>query len=176
VPAFVHSAGLPLRVGIRNITVDIAFGGEFYAIVDSEAIGVPIEMANGSVLVRMGREIKDAVESAIRVQHPRHADIRGIQGTMFTGPSRGAADLRSATVMDGEVLRRSPGFTATAALMAVLDAMGVLTEAHSFTHEGVIGTTLEGRVGEREEGDLPAIVPIIEGSASITGFHEFVGD
>jgi proline racemase len=175
VPSFVQSAGLGVRIGSRTISVDIAFGGEFYAIADSEAIGVPIEMTNGSVLVRMGREIQDAVESAIRIQHPAHPDIKGIQGTMFTGPSRGAADLRSATVLDGEVLRRSPGFTATAALMAVLDAMGVLAEEHSFTHEGVIGTTLEGRVGKREDGDVPAIVPIIEGSASITGFHEFVG-
>jgi len=174
VPAFVQSAGLPLRIGSRNITVDVAFGGEFYAIADSEAIGVPIDMTNEPALVRMGREIQDAIESAIHVQHPRRADIKGIHGTMFTGPSRGAADLRSATVLDGEVLRRSPGFTATAALMAVLAAMGVLANAHSFTHEGVIGTTLEGRVGRREDGDLPAIVPIIEGSASITGFHEFV--
>ena len=53
-----------------NITVDIAFGGEFYAIADSEAIGIPIEIANADALVRMGREIKDAIESTVHVQHP----------------------------------------------------------------------------------------------------------
>ena len=69
-PSFVHSAGLPVRIGTRNVTVDIAFGGEFYAIADSEAIGIPIDMANAAALVRMGREIKDAVESTVHVQHP----------------------------------------------------------------------------------------------------------
>ncbi len=55
--------GITLRIGTRSITVDIAFGGQFYAIADSEAIGISIDMANAAALVRMGREIKDAIES-----------------------------------------------------------------------------------------------------------------
>lgn len=164
VPSFVHSPGLVLEVGRRKITADIAFGGEFYAIADSEAIGIPIEMANAAALIRMGRDIKDAVGT-----------VKDVQGTIFTGAPRAASDLRSATVLDGEVLRRSPGATGTAALMAVLDAMGLLGDGHPFTHEGIVGTTLRGRVLSRHQaGDVPAIVPVIEGSASITGFHEFV--
>jgi proline racemase len=174
VPAFVHTAGLRIRTGARVITVDIAFGGEFYAIADSEAIGIPIDMANAAALVRMGREIKEAVESTMHVGHPDESTLKDIQGTIFTGAARGGADLRSATVLDGEVLRRSPGVTGTAALMAVLSAMGLLAEEHRFTHEGVLGTTLQGRVAGRPHGDDPAIIPVIEGSASITGFHEFV--
>jgi proline racemase len=174
VPSFVHSAGLPLRIGTRPITVDIAFGGQFYAITDSEAIGIPIDMKNASALVRMGREIKDAIESTVHVEHPIDADVKNIHGTIFTGVSRAAADLRSATVLDGEVLRRSPGITGTAALMAVLDAMGVLIGGHRFTHEGVLGTTLHGSVVSRQAGGPPTVIPMIEGSASITGFHEFV--
>ena len=146
VPSFVHTAGLPLRIGTRSITVDIAFGGQFYAIADSEAIGISIDMANAAALVRMGREIKDAIESTVHVQHPIDARLKDIHGTIFTGASRAAADLRSATVLDGEVLRRSPGVTGTAALLAVLDAMGLLTEGYRFTHEGVLGTTLHGSV------------------------------
>lgn len=174
VPSFVHSAAVPLRIGTRNMTVDIAFGGEFYAIADTEAIGISIDMENAGALVRIGREIKDALESSVLVQHPVDAAVRDIHGTIFTGASRGAADLRSATVLDGEVLRRSPGFTGTAALMAVLDAMGLLADRSVFTHEGVIGTTLQGRVSRRQAGEPAIIVPVIEGSASITGFHEFV--
>ena len=174
VPSFVHSAGLPLRIGTRNITVDIAFGGQFYAIADSEAIGISIDIANASALVRMGREIKDAIESSVHVQHRNDARVKDIHGTIFTGAARGEADLRSATVLDGEVLRRSPGVTGTAALLAVLDAMGLLTEGHRFIHEGVLGTTLHGSVVGRQAGDAPAIIPVIEGSASTTGFHEFV--
>jgi proline racemase len=174
VPSFVHAAGLTLRIGTRTMAVDIAFGGEFYAIADSEAIGISIDMANASALVRMGREITDAIESTLHVQHPLDATLKGIHGTIFTGASRTAADLRSASVLDGEVLRRSPGVTGTAALLAVLDAMGLLSESHRFTHEGVLGTTLHGSVVSRTEGDPSTIIPVIEGSASVTGFHEFV--
>ena len=177
VPAFVHSAGLRIGVGARTITADIAFGGEFYAIADSEAIGIPLEMANATALIRMGREIKDALEATARVQHPRDARLKGVQGTIFTGAPHAGADVRSATVLEGEVLRRSPGATGTAALMAVLDAMGLLPEGHRFTHEGILGTTLTGHAeGRSQVGDSTAIIPVIEGSASVTGFHEFVTD
>ncbi len=123
----------------------------------------------------MGREITDAIQSTVPVQHPVDASLKDVQGTIFTGAARGAGDLRSATVLDGAVLRRSPGVTGTAALMAVLDAMGLLSEERSFTHEGIVGTTLQGSVAQRQQmADVAAIVPVIEGSASITGFHEFV--
>lgn len=175
VPSFVHSAGVPLRIGTRNIAVDIAFGGEFYAIADSEAVGIPIEMMNASALIRMGREIQEAVESIVHLRHPFDDRLEDIHGTIFTGAPRGQGDLRSATVLDGEVLRRSPGGTGMAAVMAVLDAMGLLIEGHGFIHEGVIGTTLHGSVTCRDRvGDVPTITPVIEGSASVTGFHEFV--
>ena len=175
IPSFVHSAGLPLKIGSRHIMVDIAFGGQFYAIADSEAIGIPIDFANASALIRMGHEITNAIESTMHVQHPVDAGVKGVQGTIFTGAARGAADVRSATVLGGEVLRRSPGVTGTAAVMAVLDAMGLLTDERPFTHEGVLGTTLQGSVARRQQmGDVATITPVIEGSASVTGFHEFV--
>ena len=177
VPAFVHSAGLRVAMGARTITVDVAFGGEFYAIADSEAIGIPIDMANAASLVRMGREIRETLEATLRVQHPLDTTLKGIQGTIFTGAPRAAGDLRSATVLEGEVLRRSPGATGTAALMAVLDAMGLLPDGHRFTHEGILGTTLTGHAeGRTQLNDAPAMIPVIEGSASVTGFHEFVAD
>jgi len=176
VPSFVHSAGLPVALGTRAIAVDIAFGGEFYAIADSEAIGIPIEMANAAALIRMGRDIKDAVESAVQVRHPIDSTLKGIHGTIFTAAPRTGADLRSATVLDGEVLRRSPGVTGSAALMAVLNAMGVLPEGYTFIHEGVLGTSLIGNAASRSQtGEFDAVIPVIEGSASVTGFHEFVG-
>ena len=65
VPSFVYAGGLQLKIGTRKVTVDVAFGGEFYAIADSEAIGIPIDMSNGAALVRMGREIKEALESTV---------------------------------------------------------------------------------------------------------------
>jgi proline racemase len=177
VPSFVHSAGLTIVLGSRKIAIDVAFGGEFYVIADSEAIGIPIEMANGPRLIRMGLEIKQAVESSINIVHPVDSRLKGIHGTIFTGASRSAADLRSATVLDGQIARRSPGVTGTAALLAVLDAMGLLAEHHPFTHEGVMGTVLKAWATDRREIDgVAAVVPVIDGSASITGFHEFVSE
>jgi proline racemase len=175
VPSFVHSAGLILKIGTRHITVDIAFGGHFYAIADSEAIGIPIDIAHTAALIRTGREITDAIESTVHVQHPTDAGLKDVHGTIFTGAARRESDLRSATVLGGEVLRRSPGMTGTAAVMAILDAMGLFTDVRRFVHEGVLGTTLQGAVVRRLQiGEMAAIVPVIEGTASITGFHEFV--
>jgi proline racemase len=175
VPSFVHTAGLPLHIGTRTVRVDVAFGGEFYAIADSEAIGIPIDMSNGSTLIRMGRDIRDALESTLNVVHPADASLKGIHGTIFTGAPRTASDLRSATVMDGEVLRRSPGVTGTAALIAVLDAMGLVVGDAPFRHEGILGTVLEARVVSRQQtGEIETVTPQIEGSARGTGFHEFI--
>ena len=174
VPSFVHSAGLTIEANHRKIAVDVAFGGEFYAIADSEAIGIPVDMTHASQLIRMGQNVKNAVEASLDVAHPLDRRVKGIHGTIFTSAPR-AADLRSATVLDGQVLRRSPGVTGTAALLAVLDAMGLLMDDHPFTHEGVLGTTLRARLVSRQQvNELSMVVPVIEGTASITGFHEFV--
>ena len=89
---------------------------------------------------------------------------------------RGAADLRSATVLRGDpaVLRRSAGATGTCALLAVLDAMGLVAGDQTFTHESVIGTVLKARVLSRHTSDdVPQIVPMVEASAWVTGRHQF---
>ncbi len=175
IPSFVFAGGLQLKIGTRRLTVDIAFGGEFYAIADSEAIGIPIDMSNGTALIRMGREIKEALESSVHVNHPIDGKLNGIRGTIFTGAPRAESDLRSATVLDGEVLRRSPGVTGTAALLTVLDAMGLLVDDRRFTHEGILGTVLQARVERRQRlGETDTITPLIEGTATMTGLHEFV--
>jgi proline racemase len=177
VPSFVFSAGVPVQLGARSVRVDIAFGGEFYAIADSESVGVPADAAHAQQLLRVGLELREAVEASIAVIHPLEQAWKGIQGTIFTAPPRGAADLRSATVLAGGVLRRSPGVAGTCALMAVLDAMGLLAGDHTFTHEGVTGTTLQARALNRlTSGEIPFVVPVVEGSAFTTGHHEFVAE
>jgi trans-L-3-hydroxyproline dehydratase len=165
-PAFVHSAGVDVQLGARKITIDIAFGGELYAIVDSEAIGIPVDMEHEAELIRMGHDVTQAVEATL---------VKELHGTIFTGMSHGEADLRSATVLQGEVLRRSPGVTGTAALLAVLDAMELVIVGQPFTHEGILGTVLQGTVLSRQtEGEEQTITPLVEGSARTTGFHQFV--
>ncbi|HEY7289381.1 MAG TPA: proline racemase family protein [Vicinamibacterales bacterium] len=176
VPSFVLHGALTVRLPSRTIRVDVAFGGAFYAIVDSEAVGVPIDVAHLAELRRIGMEIKRAIESQMTIAHPLEAGLKGIYGTIFTGPATTpGADLRNVTIFADAEVDRSPCGTGTAAVMAVLDAMGVLDEGTPFVHESLIGTTFKGRVSSRTAvADYQAIVPEIEGSAWITGDHTFV--
>jgi proline racemase len=178
VPAFVLHAGLGVRIGGRDLRVDVAFGGAFYAIADSEACGVPIAGARLVDLRTLGMEIKRAVEAAVPIAHPLDAGLTGVYGTIFTGPPLTAeADLRNVTVFADAEVDRSPCGTGTCAVMAVLAAMGLLDESRSFTHESIIGTTFEGQiVGRTRVGEYDAIVPAIAGSAWITGEHTFLVD
>jgi trans-L-3-hydroxyproline dehydratase len=170
--------GLIVKLASRTIRADVAFGGAFYAIVDSEAVGLPIDAGHLSELRRVGMEIKRAIEAAHAIVHPLDAGLTGIYGTIFTGPpSDEHADLRNVTVFADAEIDRSPCGTGTAAVMAVVDAMGLLSAERPFVHESLIGTRFTGRVSSRTEvGELQAIVPEIEGSAWITGEHTFLVD
>jgi proline racemase len=178
VPSFVLHPAVPIQLDGRTIHVDVAFGGAFYAIVDSEAAGLAIRGERLAELRRAGMAIAHAVESAVRVEHPEQPDLHGIYGTIFTGPPTSAdADLRNVTVFAEAEVDRSPCGTGTCAVMAVLAAMGILTPEQTFTHESIIGTRFRGRVAsELMVGDFPAIQPEIEGEAYITGESTFVID
>jgi proline racemase len=178
VPSFVLHGAVPVRVGTRALLVDVAFGGAFYAIADSEAVGIPIEAGRLQDLRRAGMEIKHAVEAARRVAHPLDPGLEGIYGTIFTGPGRDrSADLRNVTIFAEAEVDRSPCGTGTAAVMAVLDAMNLLPDDRPFVHESLIGTLFSGRsLGRTTVGEFQAIVPEISGSAWITGEHRFLVD
>jgi trans-L-3-hydroxyproline dehydratase len=176
VPSFVSLAGVPVQIGARRIRTDVAFGGAMYAIVDSEAAGLPIDIAHVPELRRTGAEIVRAVSLAHQDTHPLDARIRGVSGAVFTAPSAtGGADLRSVTIFAQGALDASPGGAAACAVMAVLDAMGLLDPDRPFVLEGLLETHFAGRVaGRTRMGEVEAIVPAIEGSAWITGEHTFL--
>jgi trans-L-3-hydroxyproline dehydratase len=178
VPSFVLHGGLAVKLGSRMVRVDVAFGGAFYAIVDSETVGLPIDIARLPELRRIGMAIKDAVEAAQTIVHPLEPGLCGIYGTIFTAPPNDErADLRNVTIFAEAEVDRSPCGTGTAAVMAVIDAMGLLAEDKPFVHESLIGTRFLGRIASRTRvGDYDAIVPEIEGSAWITGEHTFLID
>lgn len=179
VPSFVLHPAVPVRLGSREIRADVAYGGAFYAIVDSESAGIPIRPDRLPDLRRAGMEIKNAIERAVTVEHPMEAGLHGIYGTIFTGPPADErADLRNVTIFADAEVDRSPCGSGTAAVMAVLSAMGMLIDSDQvFTHESIIGTHFTGRVVERTMvGEHEAVVPEIEGSAHITGEHTFIID
>jgi len=178
VPSFVLHAGVPVHLGNRELRADIAFGGAFYAIVDSESAGIPIVPARLPELRRVGMAIKEHLENTLTIAHPGEPGLHGLYGTIFTGPpSSEAADLRNVTIFADAEVDRSPCGTGTCAVMAVLAAMGLLEPEQAFTHESIIGTTFRGRmVGETTVGDLAAIVPEVEGEAYVIGESTFIID
>ncbi|HVL68854.1 MAG TPA: proline racemase family protein [Vicinamibacterales bacterium] len=188
VPSFVLHPAVPVKLGTREIRADVAFGGAFYAIVDSEAVGIPILPERLADLRRIGMDIKHAVETAVTVAHPLEPGLHGIYGTIFTGPPHHErADLRNVTVFADAEVDRSPCGSGTAAVMAVLSAMGMFVEPDQvFAHESIIGTLFRGRVAERTTLPIPnsttpdsrleAIVPEIEGEAYIIGESTFIID
>jgi proline racemase len=176
VPSFVTHGGVGVNVGGRQLRVDVAYGGAFYVIVDSEAVGLGIDRDHMAGLRRVGMEIIRSIGWAHEIAHPLLPHARGLCGTVFTSPPRTeSADLRNVTVFGGGQIDRSPGGTSTAAVMSVLDAMGLIAEDRPFVHEGLIDTRFSGRIVDRTMvGEYSAIVAEIGGSAWITGEHTFL--
>ncbi len=169
VPSFVLLDAMPITVGGRRIETAVAYGGAFYAIVPADRFELPIEPAFVPRFIELGREIKAAIEAARKIAHPLESELEGLYGVMFT------AGNRNVTVFaDGEV-DRSPCGSGTSARLALLDRRGELGRGETLMHESVIGGRFASRVvGEARVGDYPAVITEIEGSAHLTGYHQFV--
>jgi proline racemase len=169
VPSYVLMDSLRLKVAGRSIDTAVAFGGAFYAIVPSDVFDLPIEPAFVPRFIELGREIKAAIEADHEIVHPLIPELEGIYGVIFT------AGHRNLTVFaDGEV-DRSPCGSGTSARLALLDRRGELSRGATFMHESVIGSRFAARiVGDDRVGDFPAVITEVEGSAHLTGFHQFV--
>jgi proline racemase len=176
VPSFVETGGLRVSAAGRVIQADIAFSGAYYAIVDAEAGGLPLASSHRPELRRAGAAIAAAIETAVALVHPLDPRLRGLDAVIFTSPpgEHGAHVTTTTVYADGQI-ERSPCGNATAALMAVLDAMGWLPADERFVHEGPVGTRLTGRIaGRTEVRDRAAIVPEISGAAWPTGEHRLI--
>lgn len=169
VPAFVWAEGVEL--GER--TVDVAFGGAFYASVEERV--APSELPR---LIELGRELKRGVEAWQDVVHPVEPELQGVYGVIFW-QEEGEEPLtqRNVTVFaDGEV-DRSPCGSGTSARLALLDRSGRLPRGAELRHLGIVGSEFRGRVvGDADVAGLPAVVTEVEGSAYRTGEHVFVLD
>ena len=178
VPAFVQSASRPVRIANRELRVDVAYGGAFFAIADTEAVGIPLSASTLPELRRLGIELLAALEGASDITHPVSSASAGVAGVIFTGPPNDPeAHLRNVTITSGGIADRSACGAGTSAVMAVLDAMGLLPDDQPFVHEGLSGQRLRGRALRRTQvGEIPALVTEIEGEVWITGEHTFVFD
>jgi proline racemase len=191
VPAFVVALDVPVHVPeVGTVTVDVAWGGMFYALTDAAALGFRLTPDEGRDLVRVGEMVKAAAREQIPVAHPEQPELAGISIVELTGPpSMPGADAKNTVVVSSGtldwsrpesftgVLDRSPCGTGTCARMAVLHARGELAIGQDFVHEGILGTTWTGRLlRETTIGPYPAVVPQLTGSAWITGRTRYIVD
>ncbi len=178
VPAFRLSKALPIEVLGRAVTVDIAYGGAWYAIVTEDAIGVPLKPSSTLELIKAGIAVRRAVSNALDVVHPEDSGIAGLYGTIITGPPPSDdASIRSATIYADGALDRSPCGTGTSALIACQAADGDLAVGDTFINESLIGSTFAGRiVNPTTVGELAAVITEISGRGSVTALNQFFID
>lgn len=176
-PAFVHTAGAVVQRGARRVPVDIAFGGDFFAIVDSEAAGVPLDGAHIAELRRAGLDLHAEIDKRTALAHPRLGGSQPLAGVVLTGPaSTDAAHLRGVAVTQHGVVDRS-SISGSAAVMAVLDAMGIVAEGQPFVHEGTAGLTVHGTLLRRTTvGELPAVDLELSADTWVIGEHTWFLD
>lgn len=172
--------GLDLKVevpGYGTVTYDMAYGGNFYAVVPLDALGLPFERDRKDDLLAAGLAVMDAINTTDRPVHPENPGISGVKHVHLTAPGSDAVRSRHAMAIHPGWFDRSPCGTGTSARMAQLHARGELPVGRDFVNESFIGTEFTGRlVAETTVGGLPAVIPTVTGRAWITGTAQYFLD
>jgi proline racemase len=185
VPAFVLAEDVPIRTDRGDVSCDVGYGGAFYASVDTRGLGLDVSPASLPALIALERELRPALDAALEVVHPDEPELRGIYGVIFwqDEPTSEADRVAGVTVTqrnvtvfaDGEV-DRSPCGSGTSARLAHLAAAGRLGPdgRAALRHLSVVDSAFLGRVvGETAVAGRTAVITEVEGSAYLTGRHEF---
>jgi proline racemase len=179
VPCFVDQLDAVVEAaGFGRVTLDVAYGGMFYAIVDATRLGFEVVAREARELAVLGEAVRLAARAQLNVVHPGNPGITGVSIVQLNRPfaGTGVANRNTCIVAPGRS-DRSPTGTGTCARMAVLHARGQMKVGDVLRHESLIGSTFTGTiVGETTVAGWPAILPTIEGRAWITGFHSYCLD
>lgn len=179
VPAFVLKQDVELDVpSVGRVTLDIAWGGNFYGLVAADTVGVRLVPSGAAHAIRVAQTIRAECNRQVLVRHPALPGVEGLTHIEFYGPPEaGDADVRNMVVVPPGGVDRSPCGTGTAAKAAVLHARGQLPLGASFRHESVTGAIFTATaIEETEVGGLRALVATVEGSAEVYGESTFVWD
>jgi proline racemase len=178
VPSF--SLGLDQRVdvpGVGPVTYDMAFGGNFYAIMDLDQLGLPFDRARKDDILRAGLEVMTAINATEEPVHPDNPEIRGCHHVQLVAPGSDARHSRHAMVIYPGWFDRSPCGTGTSARLAQLHARGELGIGDELVNESFIGSQFTGSIVEETVvAGRPAIVPRISGRAWLTGTAQYFID
>jgi len=182
VPAYLQLRDAVVTVpGFGPLTLDLAWGGNFYAILPAASVGLAVEPPAHDALVAAGLTVMSAVNEQLSFAHPEHTDITECHHVIFTAPSDepgvGPSAGRGATVIHPGWIDRSPCGTGTSARMAQRHARGELSLHQEFTHYSLIGSRFTGQLVETTRvGGFAAVVPTIRGRAWVTGLASYLLD
>jgi proline racemase len=179
IPSFLYKRDLVLEVPtLGRVKLDIAWGGNFYAILTAADVGLELVPAQIPEIVDKGSKIRETIFETVEVVHPENPNINRCTHVRFIGPAQTAGiTMRNAVFFGTDAIDRSPCGTGTSAEVAMRYAKGELKLNEPFVTESIIGSVFTGRaVEETKAGPFPAIIPAITGSAYITGLQQFVLD
>jgi proline racemase len=178
VPAFTLGLDRVVNVpGIGDVTYDMAFGGNFYAIVPIERLGIEFDRENKDEMLAVALRMMDAINEKDMPVHPENPEINTCHHIYLEAPGSTAAHSRHAMAIYPGWFDRSPCGTGTSARMAQLHTRGLLPLHQEFVNESFIGTNFVGELLEETTvGGLPAVIPTVTGRAWITGHAEYTYD
>jgi proline racemase len=178
VPAYLHLRDAAVTVpGLGRLVLDLAWGGNFYAVLPASAVGLEVGPESHDDLVAAGLAVMAAVNEQLSFAHPEQPDIDHCHHVIFTAPGDDQVSARGATAIHPGWIDRSPCGTGTSARMAQLHARGQLDLHEDFVHASIIGSVFTGRlVGTTTVGEFPAVVPTVRGRAWVTGMASYMLD
>jgi 4-hydroxyproline epimerase len=180
VPSFLHSSGLEVDCPELGGTLrfDIAYGGNFYAIIEAQDIYTDLSQLSAADIVRLSPLLRERINQRYTFSHPEDDRLSHMRHVLWAGkPLKPDSDARNAVFYGDAAIDRSPCGTGTSSRMAQLAARGQLSTGDEFVHESYIGSQFRGRVeAETRVGNYSAIVPSIEGWARIYGHNEISVD
>ena len=174
VPSFLHAEGLAVECPVLGpLTVDVAYGGNFYAIVDRQENYRDMADHSAGELIAWSPVLRQRLNEAYSFVHPENPGIDRLSHILWTGaPTHPEAAARNAVFYGDKAIDRSPCGTGTSARMAQLHAKGKLKAGDAFVHESIIGSLFKGRVeSETSVAGRTAIIPSVGGWARLTGYN-----
>ncbi len=176
VPAFLYleNQSVTLNDG-RTVPFDVSFGGSFFALIDADRLGIPLDLPHAGELSQTGMEMLEKINASVSVSHPT-LDIRSVDLVEFySHHASDNADMRNCVVFGDAQVDRSPCGTGTSAKLAALVAKGELGFYETFRYESITGSLFRGEaVREAQVGPYQGVIPHITGSAYLTGFSQWL--